>query len=70
MGEDKSPKRGRPRGRRDVASKQTLYLDADRYEALVRMAEDQGRSLHSLVLEGIDRVIGKPNAPGWKADAS
>ncbi len=60
------PKRGRPRGRREVASKQTVYLDEARYEALARIAEDRGRSLHSLILEGVDHVIGKPAAPGWK----
>lgn len=59
-------KRGRPRGRREVASKQTVYLDEARYEALARIAEDRGRSLHSLILEGVDHVIGKPAAPGWK----
>lgn len=64
--ESPKPKRGRPRGRREVASKQTVYLDEARYEALARIAEDRGRSLHSLILEGVDHVIGKPAAPGWK----
>lgn len=59
-------KRGRPRGRRPVANRQTVYLDEARYEALARIAEDRGRSIHSLILEGVDTVIGKPAAPGWK----
>jgi hypothetical protein len=33
---------------------------------LARIAEDRGRSIHSLILEGIDHVIGKPTAPGWQ----
>lgn len=61
-----APKRGRPRGRRPVANRQTVYLDEARYEALARIAEDRGRSIHSLLIEGVDAVIGKPAAPGWK----
>jgi len=58
--------RGRPRGRRQVDARLTLYLDEPRHAALVRMAEDQGRSIHSLILEGVDHVIGKPVISGWK----
>ncbi|PJI55531.1 hypothetical protein CTI14_03985 [Methylobacterium radiotolerans] len=57
---------GRPKGRRPVAARQTVYLDDARHAALVRIAEDRGRSIHSLILEGIDHVIGKPTAPGWQ----
>ncbi|QRE78275.1 hypothetical protein F1D61_33125 (plasmid) [Methylobacterium aquaticum] len=59
-------RRGRPRGRRPVAARQTVYLDEARHAALVRLAEDRGRSVHSLILEGIDAVIGKPSATGWR----
>ncbi|GJE39068.1 hypothetical protein [Methylobacterium persicinum] len=58
--------RGRPKGRRPVASRQTVYLDERRHAALARIAEDRGRSIHSLILEGIDHVIGKPAAKGWE----
>lgn len=63
-----SPKRapGRPKGRRPVDARLTLYLDEKRHAALVRMAEDRGRSIHSLILEGVDHVIGKPVMSGWK----
>jgi hypothetical protein len=57
---------GRPKGRRPVAARQTVYLDDARHAALARIAEDRGRSIHSLILEGIDHVIGKPTAPGWR----
>lgn len=56
---------GRPRGKREVAARQTVNLDPARYDALNRLAEDRGRSVHSLILEGIDHVIGKPQRPGW-----
>lgn len=57
---------GRPKGRRPVAARQTVYLNDARHAALARIAEDRGRSIHSLILEGIDHVIGKPTAPGWR----
>ena len=57
---------GRPKGRRTVAARQTVYLDDARHAALARIAEDRGRSIHSLILEGIDHVIGKPTAKGWQ----
>lgn len=57
---------GRPKGRRTVAARQTVYLDDARHAALARIAEDRGRSIHSLILEGIDYVIGKPTAKGWQ----
>ncbi|TFZ54928.1 hypothetical protein E4V01_24240 [Methylorubrum sp. Q1] len=62
----KASRGGRPRGRRSVAARQTVYLDEARHAALVRIAEDRGRSVHSLILEGIDAVIGKPARPGWE----
>ena|ERR1700678_3205464 len=58
--------RGRPKGKRPVEARLTLYLDERRHAALVRMAEDRGRSIHSLILEGVDHVIGKPVVSGWK----
>ena len=57
---------GRPKGRRPVAARQTVYLDDARHAALARLAEDRGRSIHSLILEGIDHVIGKPVKAGWQ----
>src|SRR5271169_4266494 len=54
---------GRPRGRRAVSARFTLYLDERRHAALVRMAEHRGRSIHSLILEGIDHIIG--NEISW-----
>lgn len=57
---------GRPKGRRPVAARQTVYLDDARHAALVRLAEDRGRSVHSLIIEGIDHVIGKPVRSGWQ----
>ena len=61
-----SPRRGRPRGKRPVEARQTIYLDKPRHEALSRIAEDRGRSVHSLILEGIDLIIGKPTKAGWQ----
>jgi hypothetical protein len=58
--------RGRPRGKRPVAARQTIYLDEARHAALTRLAEDRGRSVHSLIIEGIDHVIGKPMKVGWE----
>jgi hypothetical protein len=66
-GQEPGPKAtGRPKGRRSVAARQTVYLDDARHAALARLAEDRGRSIHSLILEGIDHVIGKPTAKGWQ----
>ncbi len=64
--EERAKAVGRPKGRRPVAARQTVYLDDARHAALARIAEDRGRSIHSLILEGIDHVIGKPTAPGWR----
>ncbi|WP_018264121.1 hypothetical protein [Methylobacterium sp. WSM2598] len=66
VAEADKPRRGRPRGRREVANRQTVYLDEARYAALVRLADDRGRSVHSLIIEGIDHVIGKPVKTGWQ----
>ena len=63
---DRAKPIGRPKGRRPVAARQTVYLDDARHAALARIAEDRGRSIHSLILEGIDHVIGKPTAKGWQ----
>jgi hypothetical protein len=57
---------GRPKGKRPVEARLTLYLDEKRHSALSRMAEDRGRSIHSLILEGVDLVIGKPTVSGWQ----
>jgi non-ribosomal peptide synthetase component F len=64
--EERARSVGRPKGRRTVAARQTVYLDDARHAALARIAEDRGRSIHSLILEGIDHVIGKPTAKGWQ----
>ena len=58
--------RGRPKSKREVEARHTVYLDKARHNALARIAEDRGRSVHSLILEGIDHVIGKPQNPGWQ----
>jgi hypothetical protein len=59
--------RGRPKGRRPVKARFTVYLDEARHAALVRTAEARGgRSIHSLILEGIDHVTGKPVISVWK----
>ncbi len=58
--------RGRPRGKRPVAARQTVYLDEARHAALMRLAEDRGRSVHSLIIEGIDHVVGKPTKTAWQ----
>lgn len=57
---------GRPKGKREVEARLTVYLDARRHEALRRLAEDRGRSVHSLILEGVDIVIGKPGVKAWE----
>src|SRR5215210_881029 len=54
LGEGAARRQGRPRGKRAVAARQTVYLDDARHAALVRIAEDRGRSIHSLIIEGID----------------
>ncbi len=59
-------RRGRPKGKRPVAARQTVYLDEARHAALVRLAEDRGRSVHSLIIEGIDHVVGKPTKAAWQ----
>ncbi|WP_082984903.1 hypothetical protein, partial [Methylobacterium platani] len=53
-------KPGRPRSQREVANKQTVYLDQARYDALLAISADHGRSIHSIILEGIDNMIGRP----------
>lgn len=57
---------GRPKERRPVAARQTVYLDDAQHAALARIAKDRGRLIHSLILEGIDHVIGKPTVKGWQ----
>jgi hypothetical protein len=57
---------GRPKGKREVEARLTLYLDPRRHEALRRLAEDRGRSIHSLIIEGVDGIIGKPAIKAWE----
>lgn len=64
--EEHKSKGGRPKGKRDVAGRATVHLDAARLKALHELAEDRGRSVHSLIIEGIDAVIGKPTKTVWK----
>jgi len=59
-------KGGRPKGKREVAGRATVHLDAARLAALHELAVDRGRSIHSLIIEGIDAVIGKPTKSVWK----
>ena len=61
-------KGGRPKGKREVAGKQTVHLDPARLQALRDLAADRGRSVHSLIIEGIDAIIGKPQKTVWKMD--
>lgn len=57
---------GRPPGRRrEVANRLTVHLDAGRDKALKRMAVDQERSVHSLVIEAIDKLIGRSRSKTW-----
>ena len=58
--------RGRPKGKREVEARLTLYLDARRHEALRRLAADRGRSIHSLVIEAVDALTGKPVLKAWE----
>lgn len=55
---------GRPPGRRPVAARITIRFDEARHEALQRLAEERGRSLHSLVLEAVDDLLRKPGGVG------
>lgn len=50
---------GRPPGRREVAARFTVRLDGARYATLNSLADAQGRSLHSLILEAIDDLARK-----------
>jgi hypothetical protein len=59
-------KPGRPRGKRDIEARVTVYLDAARHDALVKIAADRRRSIHSLILEGIDAITGKPTMKAWE----
>jgi len=58
--------RGRPKGKREIDARVTVYLDSARHAALVKIAADRGRSVHSLILEGIDAVTGKPTVQAWQ----
>ncbi len=58
--------RGRPKGKREIDARVTVYLDSARHAALVKIATDRGRSVHSLILEGIDAVTGKPTVQAWE----
>jgi hypothetical protein len=60
------PKRGRPKGGRQPFNTQRVFLDEQRYRALSRAAEDRGQSMHSLILQGIDLVTGRPARSAWK----
>lgn len=55
---------GRPPGRKPIAARYTIRLDEARHEALQRIADERGRSLHSLVLEAIDDLLRKPGGVG------
>ncbi|GEP12538.1 hypothetical protein MGN01_43830 [Methylobacterium gnaphalii] len=56
---------GRPPGsRREVAARFTVRLDGSRYDALSQLADSEGRSLHSLMLEAIDDLMRKRGGVG------
>jgi predicted HicB family RNase H-like nuclease len=55
---------GRPPGRKPIAARYTIRLDEARHEALQRISDERGRSLHSLVLEAIDDLLRKPGGVG------
>ncbi|WP_157091888.1 hypothetical protein [Methylobacterium nodulans] len=55
---------GRPPGRRPVAARHSVRLDGARQEALARLAERRGQSVHSLIIEAIDDLIRKPDGVG------
>jgi hypothetical protein len=60
-------KGGRPPGnKREVANRLTVCLDRARDEALKAIAADHERSVHSLVIEAIDRLIGRARAQTWR----
>jgi hypothetical protein len=40
--------RGRPKSKCEIDARMTVYLAAARHDALVRLANDRGRSVHSL----------------------
>ncbi|WP_157091620.1 hypothetical protein [Methylobacterium nodulans] len=56
-------KPGRPRVARQVASKQTVYLNDARHDALVEIAIAEERSMHSVILEAIDRYVARRRKP-------
>ena len=64
--EKPAKKVGRPRGKREVGARMTVYLDSARHEALSKLASDRGRSVHSLILEGIDTITEKPTVKAWQ----
>lgn len=50
---------GRPPGRRAVAARHSVRLNEAQYGALAQLAQEHGRSIHSLILEAIDALIRK-----------
>lgn len=50
---------GRPPGRRAVAARHNVRLSESQYGALAQLAQQNGRSIHSLILEAIDALIRK-----------
>lgn len=50
---------GRPPGRRPVAARHSVRLNEAQHEALALLAQQHGRSIHSLILEAIDAFIRK-----------
>lgn len=53
---------GRPRRGHEVVASHTVRLGAQAQADLTRLAKDRGRSIHSIILEGIDDVIRKLDA--------
>ena len=51
-------KRGRPPGKkREVVASMTVHFDAHRHAELERIASRRCTSIHSLLMEGADKVI-------------
>jgi hypothetical protein len=52
-------KPGRPRRKREVASKQTVYLNTARHDALVQIAVDDDKSMHAVILDALDKYLSR-----------
>lgn len=53
---------GRPRRAREIAATHKVRLDARTHADLMRLSDERHRSIHSILLEGIEDVIRKLDA--------